>query len=127
MREAETALRTVLEITDGEVDAVRLNLAQVLVRLERDSEALVLLREILRSDPRSEEGRRARIMKRKLDRAPLRPILRSNPFPLRVTGSLRGTTLDRDAAVAAFHCSRGMAPTEKLSRIRLLFAFFTKE
>jgi thiol-disulfide isomerase/thioredoxin len=49
--EAELAFRTILNLTDGEANAARFNLAHVLIRQERIQEANVLLEAYLDYDP----------------------------------------------------------------------------
>jgi peroxiredoxin/Tfp pilus assembly protein PilF len=58
--QAEKAFRLVLEKTKGQINAVRYNLAAVLLRLERDAEGTPLLKEYLEHEPNGPYAESAR-------------------------------------------------------------------
>lgn len=84
--EAEAAFRKVLEVTDGQANMARYSLAEVLARLDRKEEAVVLLEEFLRRDPNGPNADRARKLEARLTAIPVigdvrPPVKRSGPLP----------------------------------------------
>ena len=62
LKEAEAAFREVLEIAGDEANIARYNLAEVLLKLERDEEGLALLQTYLSQDPQGTYAERARAL-----------------------------------------------------------------
>ena len=58
--EAEQAFTKILELSEGDSNMARFNLAHVLLRLKRETEARALLREFIDYDPESATADRAR-------------------------------------------------------------------
>ena len=60
LEQAEKAFRKVLELSDGKINAARLNLGFTLLRLSRDAEGIPLLKEYLEKDPHAPSAEAAR-------------------------------------------------------------------
>jgi peroxiredoxin len=56
LAEAEKALRQVLELSGGRINAARFNLGYTLLRMSRDEEGIALLKEYLANDPRADSA-----------------------------------------------------------------------
>lgn len=62
LQEAEKAFRQVLERSQGKVNAARFNLGVTLLRMERDSEGVALLKEYLAREPDGKSAEEARAL-----------------------------------------------------------------
>ena len=69
LEEAEQAFTKILELSEGDSNMARFNLAHVLFRLKRDSEARAFLQEFIAYDPKSATADRARAILRNPRRA----------------------------------------------------------
>ncbi len=90
LQEAEKAFRQALERSQGKVNAARFNLGVTLLRMERDSEGAVLLKEYLAREPEGKSAEQAR----ELVKNPVRA--RKNLLPDFAVATLAGDYVSSD-------------------------------
>ena len=90
LQEAEKAFRQVLERSQGQVNAARFNLGVTLLRMERDSEGVALLKEYLAREPNGKSAEEAR----ELVENPVRA--RKNLLPDFAVATLAGDFMSSD-------------------------------